>query len=115
MVASRPCSISRLRRGDTLRAGRLAPRGKAARRSTCLFYCLVDRRVAGAAAEVAADRLGHLLACRHARRVQEGPRRHEHPGCAVAALRGTLFRERDLERIELRTLRETLDGRDLGV
>src|SRR6266511_239816 len=76
---------------------------------------LVDRGVAGAPAEVATDRLCHLHARRMRRRVEQCPRRHQHPRRAVPALRGAFLGERDLQRIELRSFREALDGGDFRV
>src|SRR5688500_9684119 len=73
----------------------------------------VDRRVSGAAAEVAADRVRHLLAGRTRMRIEQRLRRKQHPRRAVAALRGALFGERGLQRMQLGSFREPLDRRHL--
>src|SRR5215470_4585459 len=66
--------------------------------------------VAAAAAEVAGQRLAHLLLGRTRRAVEQRPRAHHHPRRAVAALRGLLGDERRLKRIGTGRRAETLDG-----
>src|SRR5437588_3689786 len=72
-----------------------------------------DARVAPAAAEVASQRLPHLLLAR-ARGVREQRARgHHHAGRAVAALRGLLGDERRLDGIGPIVRAEPLDGHDV--
>src|SRR2546423_1727560 len=89
-----------------------------------LLDSFIYGRVAGATAEVSADRVRDLITCWSSRRVKEGLRGHEHPGRAVTALRSALFRERDLERMQCRRFaprgpypccREALDRRHVAV
>src|SRR5438093_12828004 len=74
---------------------------------------LVDRGVAGAAAEVAADRLGDLVARWPRVRVEKRLRRQQDPRRAIAALRRALFGERGLQGVKLWPLREPFHGRDV--
>src|SRR2546428_558369 len=80
-----------------------------------LLHRFIDRGVPGAAAEIAADRLGDLRARRVPVLIEQRLRRHEHPRRAVAALRGALFGERGLQRMKLGAAREPFDGRHVGV
>src|SRR5580658_1002653 len=77
---------------------------------------LLDRRddvlVAGAAAEVAGDRLADLGLARIGVALQEHVRGHQHPRRAKTALQAVTVPERLLQRMELAALREPLDGRD---
>src|SRR5438034_1816770 len=75
----------------------------------------IDSGVARTAAEIAADRRSDLGARRSGRRIEERLRGHEHSGCAVAALRRALFRERDLQRVKRLAGRKALDRRHVGV
>src|SRR6185369_2677129 len=70
---------------------------------------LDDLRVAGAATEIARERLADLVLARRRIVEQERLRRQHDAGRAVAALRGATLGERGLERIEPAVHLETLD------
>ena len=72
-----------------------------------------DRRVAGAAAEVAGQLRAHLLLGRRGILLEEEPRGHQDPRCAEAALKPEVLVEGLLERVELGAVRERLDRLDL--
>src|SRR5258706_11893019 len=79
------------------------------------LHRFVNGGVAGAAAEVAADRLCDLVTRRTRVRVEQRLRGEQHPRRAVAALGGALFGERGLQRMQLRSVRHPLDREDLSV
>src|SRR5271169_7015436 len=64
-------------------------------------YRIDDRFVAGAAADVAADGFDHVFAGWIRISVEQGFRRHEHAGRAIAALGGKPFHERFLQRVQV--------------
>src|SRR6267143_1080018 len=70
------------------------------------------RRVAGAAAEVARDRVADLLLRRLRVLVEQRRRRHQHAGNAESALGHAVAYERILHRRERSAPRQPLDGRD---
>src|SRR6476661_192171 len=80
-----------------------------------LLYCFVDRGVAGASAEVAADRVRDLVARGPRGRVEQRFRGHEHARRAITALRRALFGERDLKGVQRLSDGKPLDGRDVGL
>src|SRR5580692_5963038 len=61
-----------------------------------------DRLVAGAPADVAADRLDHILARRMRVAIEQRLRRHQHAGRTIAALRGEMLHESGLQRMQRR-------------
>ena len=73
-----------------------------------------DLDVAGAAADVAGERLLDRLAVVAAARVDVRLRGEHHPGRAEAALRGVVVRERLLDRRQVVGVAEPFDRRDLG-
>src|SRR5215217_1585483 len=75
---------------------------------------LDDVVVAGAAADVAVERLADLLLARLRVVGEQLHRRHHHPRRAEAALQAVALAERRLHRVKLAALGEALDGRDLG-
>ena len=89
----------------------------AARRRTGGERRLDDRPIAGAAAEIAGDPVGHRVAVERPRigRLIEGEQAHDEAGRAEAALRGVALDHRGLHRMEL-ALRadKVLDRDDLG-
>ena len=75
---------------------------------------LDDLAVAGAAADIARDRLDDVLAGRASGVLQQRMRGQDHAGRAIAALQAVGFAERILEHAEFaRRRREAFDGRDL--
>ena len=72
-----------------------------------------DRRVAGAAAEVARELGADLLLGRVRVLLEEEPRRHQDPRRAEPALEAEVLVEGLLERVERRAVRERLDRLDL--
>src|SRR3954462_1748164 len=84
--------------------------GLAAQRAGGSLDGVDDLEVAGAAADLAGERLGDLVA-RGARIAIEQPlRRDQHSGRAVAALRRAVIGETLLQRMEIGTLAQALDG-----
>src|SRR5215468_7210432 len=75
---------------------------------------LHDVLVAGAAADVAADRPPDLLLARVVVLGEQRGGDEHHPRRAEAALQGVLLVERGLDRVQLRAAREALDGLDLA-
>ncbi len=73
-----------------------------------------DRGVAGAAAEVAADRLDHLLARGVGVAVEQRLGGEQHAGRAVAALGGEVLHERLLQRVQAGAFGKAGDSGDLG-
>ena len=71
-----------------------------------------DLGVAGAAAEVAGDRLADVLVDRRAALVEIGAGRHEHARRADAALGAAVLQECLLERVQATGRREALDRQD---
>ena len=70
--------------------------------------------VAGAAAEVARERLADLLLGRVRVALQQVGRGHDHARRAVAALQAVVLPERLLQRVQRAFLAHSLDRRDLG-
>jgi RimJ/RimL family protein N-acetyltransferase len=75
---------------------------------------LGDLLVAGAAAQVPAQREPHVVLARVGISPQERLRRDQHPRRAEAALDAALVEERGLERMQLAALGKSLDGGDLA-
>ena len=75
---------------------------------------LDDVVVAGAAAEVARERLADLLLGRRRVALQQVGRSHDHARRAVAALQPVVLPERLLERMQRALLAHSLDRLDLG-
>src|SRR6187549_1073146 len=73
-----------------------------------------DVDVAGAAAEVAGDRLADLLLRRVRVARQQGGAGEHHPRRAVAALQAVLLPEPVLDRVQGAVLLQPLDGGDLA-
>ncbi len=71
---------------------------------------VVDRAVAGAATEIALQRMRQVGLVR----LIEGRRGHDHAGGAVAALEGLRVMEGFLDRMKPAIARQALDGRDLA-
>ena len=71
-----------------------------------------DRAIAGAAADIALERMRQVGLVRLVERGRG--RRHDHAGRAVAALEGLRIVERLLDGMHLAVLGEALDGRDLA-
>src|SRR5437764_2188597 len=82
----------------------------AAQRAASGFDGVEDLEVAGAAADLARERLGDLAPRRARIAIEEPLRRDQHPGRAIAALRGAMVGETLLQRVELGTLAQALDG-----
>src|SRR6185312_10422015 len=76
------------------------------------FYCLDDLHVAGATADIAAERLQDLLIARIGVSPQQSGRGHDESGRAVAALRAELLVEAALHGGELPFVAERFDGID---
>src|SRR2546428_8898964 len=74
---------------------------------------LDDVLVAGAAAEVALERLPHLVLARRGILLEQGHGGEHHPRGAEAALQRVLLVEGLLDRVQLPVLREALDRRQL--
>src|SRR5947209_17189907 len=70
---------------------------------------LEDLAVPGAAADVPRERLADLRVARLGVALQERLRGHDEPRRAEAALHGTGFHERHLERMHFSAARESLD------
>jgi len=70
---------------------------------------VIDAVIAGAAAKIALEPVGEILA----RRVVEGRGGHDHAGGAEAALKGLRIEKRLLHRVQLAVLRQAFDGGDL--
>src|SRR6266576_301096 len=81
-----------------------------------VYRRLFDRRddvaVSCAAAEVAGDRLLDLYFGRFVSFAKQPVCRHEHAGCAVAALHRVVFPKRFLQWMQSLVLRQTFDGDD---
>src|SRR5215510_6392333 len=75
---------------------------------------LDDVDVAGAAAEIARDRLADLLLARVLVPLEQRDARHHHSRRTVAALQAVLLGEPLLHGVELAALLEVLDGPDLA-
>src|SRR5215470_185152 len=75
---------------------------------------LDDVDVAGAAAEVARDRLADLLLARVLVPLEQRDARHHHPRRAVAALQAVLLGEALLDGVQLTALLEAFDRPDLA-
>src|SRR5580765_884405 len=76
---------------------------------------LDDVVIAGAAADVAVERLANLVFVRLRVLLQQVDRRHHHAGRAEPALQSVALAERRLHRVQLAVLAaEALDRRDLG-
>src|SRR5919202_328394 len=99
----------------------IAPRPAKPTRSICLntgtshvpsraLHRLDDPQVAGAAAQVARERLAQLALAGVRVLTQERLHRHQEPGGAEAALKRVRLVERALERVKLAVGRESLDG-----
>src|SRR4029077_8840932 len=73
-----------------------------------------DVDIAGAAAEIAGDRLADLRLARIGVLLQEGVAGQHHAGRAVAALEAMLLPEAFLDRMELAVLGEPFDGHHLA-
>src|ERR1700760_331099 len=73
---------------------------------------LDDVVIAGAAADVAVERLADLLLARLRVVGEQLHRRHHHPGRAEAALQAVAFAKRRLHRMQLAVLGQALDRRD---
>src|SRR6266852_1366972 len=102
-------------RSSTGKAGASAPcePPSSLRLIACRLHGLEDVPVAGAAADVALQRLLDLVVARARVRTQQGGRAHQHPGRAIPALERVVIAERLLERCELAVFREPFDGLDL--
>src|SRR5262245_55256021 len=78
--------------------------------------CLRDRgdhlRVPGAPAQIAGDPVANFLLRGVTVLVQQGGRRHQHPGDAKPTLRDAVTDERVLQRVERGVLPQPLDGSD---
>src|SRR3954468_7785575 len=74
---------------------------------------LDDAVVAGAAAEVAAQRDPHLVLARHRRPLEERRGGDQHARRAEAALDAALVEESALQRTQLARSRKPFDGHDL--
>ena len=79
------------------------------------MHCLEDLAVPGAAADVPRERLADLRVARLGVALQERLRGHDEPRRAEAALHGTGFHERHLERMHPAVARKRLHGLDLLV
>src|SRR5438552_1165023 len=60
-----------------------------------------DRLIAGAAADIAADALDHLLPRRRRVVIEQRLGGHQHAGSAIAALRREILHERGLQRMQV--------------
>src|SRR5262249_35488654 len=67
------------------------------------------RLIAGAAADVAGDRLDDLVAARRRIAVEQRLCGHQHARRAIAALRGKMVREGALQRMQVRTLLDAVE------
>ncbi len=72
-----------------------------------------DPRIRAAAADVARERSDDVLRARIGVRLQQGDRRDDHSGRAVAALKRLFLEKRRLDRMEPAVLGEPLDRDDL--
>ena len=72
---------------------------------------IIDRVIAGAAAEIAFQHARQIIACR----LIEGRRGHDHACGAEAALEGLRIEKRLLHRVQLAVLGEPLDSGDLAL
>src|SRR5215470_16713272 len=77
-----------------------------------VLHRLDDVHVAGAAAQVARDRLADLLLARILVLREQRARRHQHARSAEAALQAVLLGEALLHRVELAALLQSLDRGD---
>src|SRR5258708_6383135 len=77
-----------------------------------LFNRCDDIAVARAATKIAGNRLLDLLFSRFVFFAEQPVSRHEHAGCAVAALHRVVFPKRLLQRMQSLVLRQTFDGDD---
>src|SRR5215831_12730768 len=77
-----------------------------------VFHRLDDFHVAGAAADVAAERCANLILARMRIAAQQAGRRHDESRRAVAALGAELFMEPALHRRKAAVLAERFDGVD---
>src|SRR6516164_9257808 len=77
-----------------------------------VFHRLDDFDVAGAAADVAAERGANVVLARMRIAPQQARRRHDESGRAVAALGAELFMEPALHRRKAAVLAERFDGVD---
>src|SRR5882724_3175463 len=102
-----PTEIPRFARDDNVGASFLGSHP-----SRAFFDRLVDLLIPRAAAQVSRDRLLDPLAARIRIFLEQGLRRHEDPGRAIAALRAAQIGERGLQRVELRAGGEPLHGLD---
>src|SRR6478609_2213658 len=75
---------------------------------------LDDVVIAGAAADIAVERLADLLFARLRVVGEQLHRRHHHPRRAEAALQAMALAKRRLHRVQLAVLGQALDGRDLA-
>src|SRR5512134_10149 len=103
--AKRVCPVT-LARPSTRRRG--LPRTFIAHPSRRFFYCFEDLLVAGASAQIAGDGFFDPLARRRLFFVEKRFRGHQDARRAIAALRGAEVGEGRLQRMQLRTARQTL-------
>jgi hypothetical protein len=71
-------------------------------------------RICPATAEIAAHELADLLIGSRSALFKQRDRRHDLPGCAVAALKTVVSNERFLNRMQLSVPRQSLDRRDIS-